>query len=166
MCYLQIWQMTLQNNRAPLLCCFKLCALCHSHQSIQIGVTVWITQFGSKSAIFVRCDLEVWQMNLKNNRTYRLCCFKLCASFHSHQSIKTGVTVRRRVRFDKHRHKMSKWITSGILKSIHFRDKLYRKCKSLNPEVTEYANAKINLKVYNGILSRNIRLTKQMHYAQ
>ena len=72
----------------------------------------------------------------------------------------------RRVRFDKHRHKMSKWITSGILKSIHFRDKLYRKCKSLNPETTDYVNAKINLKVYNGILSRNIRLAKQMHYAQ
>ena len=61
---------------------------------------------------------------------------------------------------------MSKWITSGILKSIHFRDKLYRKCKPLNPETTDYVNAKINLKVYNGILSRNIRLAKQMHYAQ
>ena len=63
----------------------------------------------------------------------------------------------RRVRFDKQRHKISKWITSGILKSIPFRDKLYRKCKSLNPETTDYVNAKINLKIYNGILSRNIR---------
>ena len=61
---------------------------------------------------------------------------------------------------------MSKWKTSGILKSIHFRDKLYRKCKSLNHETTDYVNAKINLKVYNGILSRNIRLAKQMHHAQ
>ena len=38
---------------------------------------------------------------------------------------------------------------------------LYRKGKSLNPETTNYVNAKINLKVYNGILSRNIRLVKQ-----
>ena len=32
--------MTLKNNRAPLLCYFKLCALFHSHPSIQTGVTV------------------------------------------------------------------------------------------------------------------------------
>ena len=32
----------------------------------------------------------------KNNRATLKCCFKLCASFHSHQSIQTGVTVRKR----------------------------------------------------------------------
>ena len=32
--------MTLKNNRAPLLCCFKLCASFHSHGWIQTGVTV------------------------------------------------------------------------------------------------------------------------------
>ena len=40
-CDLQIWQMTLQNNRAPLLCYFKLCASFHTHWWIQIWVTVW-----------------------------------------------------------------------------------------------------------------------------
>ena len=53
-------------------------------------------QFGSKSTIFVSCDLEMWRMTLKINRAPLLCCFKLCASFHSHQWIQTGVTVRRR----------------------------------------------------------------------
>ena len=53
-------------------------------------------------------------------------------------------------------------INTDRLKSIHFRDKLYRKCKSLNPETTDYVNAKINFKVYNGILSRNIRLAKHL----
>ena len=53
-------------------------------------------QFGSKSVIFfVPGDLEIWQMTLKNNRVPLLCCFKLCASFHSHQCIQTGVTVRK-----------------------------------------------------------------------
>ena len=37
---LKIWQMTLKNNRAPLLCCFKLCASFHGHQWIQTKVTV------------------------------------------------------------------------------------------------------------------------------
>ena len=39
-CDLEILQMTLKNNRAPLLCYFKLCASFHSHLWIQNGVTV------------------------------------------------------------------------------------------------------------------------------
>ena len=40
-CHLEIWRMTLQNNRAPLLCHFKLCVSFHTHWWIQIWVTVW-----------------------------------------------------------------------------------------------------------------------------
>ena len=39
-CDLAIWRMTLKNNRAPLLCYFKLCVSFHSHWWIQTGVTV------------------------------------------------------------------------------------------------------------------------------
>ena len=54
-------------------------------------------QFGSKSAIcFVPCDLEIWWMNLKNNRAPLRCYVKLCASFQSHRWIQTEVTVRKR----------------------------------------------------------------------
>ena len=149
-CDLKIWWMTLQNNTAPLLYGFKLCASFHSHRWIQTKVTVrkrsirvkisdslfsvtlkfdgwpWKTirhlfyvassfmhhlitigefklklqsgnaQFGSKSGIFVTCDLEIWRMTLKNNWASLLCFFKLCASFHSHWWIQTGVTVRKR----------------------------------------------------------------------
>ena len=45
---------------------------------------------------FVPCDLEIWQMTSENNRAHLLYCFKLCASFHSHQWIQTKVTVRKR----------------------------------------------------------------------
>ena len=53
-------------------------------------------QFGSKSAIF--CPVWPWNLtdDIENNRAPLLCCFKLCASFHSHQWIQTGVTVRKR----------------------------------------------------------------------
>ena len=37
---LGICWMTLKNNRAPLLCCFKLCTSFQSHRWIQTGVTV------------------------------------------------------------------------------------------------------------------------------
>ena len=33
------------------------------------------------------------------------------------------------VRFDKYKHKMTKWVTAGIIKSITFHDKLYRHWK-------------------------------------
>ena len=39
-CDLEIWRMTLLNNRAPLLCYFKLCASFHTHWCIKIWVTV------------------------------------------------------------------------------------------------------------------------------
>ena len=39
-CDLEIWWMTMENNRAPLLCYFKLCAAFRSHWWIQIGDTV------------------------------------------------------------------------------------------------------------------------------
>ena len=39
-CDLEVWWMTLENNRAPLLCYFKLCAAFCSHWWIQTGVTV------------------------------------------------------------------------------------------------------------------------------
>ena len=35
-------------------------------------------QFWSKSAFFVPCDLEIWQMTLKNNRAYLLCTRRKC----------------------------------------------------------------------------------------
>ena len=53
-------------------------------------------QFGSKSAIFVLCDLEIWWMTLENNRAPLLYYIKLCASFQIHRWIQIGVTVRKR----------------------------------------------------------------------
>ena len=39
-CDLEIWRMTLKNNRAHFLCCVKLYALFHHHMWIETGVTV------------------------------------------------------------------------------------------------------------------------------
>ena len=59
-CDLAIWRVTLKNNRAPLLCYFKLCASFRSHWWIQTGVTV------RKRPIWVKIDdfLAVWPCNL------------------------------------------------------------------------------------------------------
>ena len=96
-CDLEIWRMTFKNNRAPLLCYFKLCAAFHSHWWIQTGATVRKNaQSGSNSAILAPCDLEIWRMTLKNNRAPLLSNIKLYVSFHHHMWFQTGVTVRKR----------------------------------------------------------------------
>ena len=86
-----------KNNRAPLLYYIKLCASFQSHGWIQSGVTVRkrlnLVEIGN---FYVLCDLEIWEMTLKNNRAPLLCCFKLCVSFHSRWWIQTGVTVLKR----------------------------------------------------------------------
>ena len=56
---LEIWQMTLQNYRAPLLCYTKLCTLFRSHWHIQTGVTV------RKRPIWVKVDDFFSRMTLK-----------------------------------------------------------------------------------------------------
>ena len=68
------------------------------------------------------------------------------------------------VKFDKDRQKKETWITSGILKSIRYKDKLYRQLKMTNPMIPQYNIIKTNLKTYCTILKRNIRLAKKIHY--
>ena len=51
--------MTLKNNRAPLLCLFKLCESFRRHWPIKRGVTARKRQFESKSTFF----LAVWPCN-------------------------------------------------------------------------------------------------------
>ena len=60
-CDLEIWQMVLQNNRAPLLCYFKLCAAFQSHQWIQTGGQA-TPHLGQNRQFFHRVTLQfdVW----------------------------------------------------------------------------------------------------------
>ena len=51
---------------------------------------------GQNRRLFVPCDLEIWQMTFKNNMAPLLGYFKICVSFQSHQTIQTGVIVRKR----------------------------------------------------------------------
>ena len=65
-CDLEIRWMSLKNNRAPLLCYFKLCASFHSNQRNQTEVTVRKRSIWIKIRdFFVPRDLEIWWMILK-----------------------------------------------------------------------------------------------------
>ena len=71
---------------------------------------------------------------------------------------------RKLVKFRKYRHKKSKWITHGILRSIFYKDKLYSKLKAMNPLDPHYIEVRTNYKTYNSILKKCIRLAKKQYY--
>ena len=100
LCDLEIWGMTLKNNRAHLLCCFKLCVSFRSHRWFQTGDTVPKRPIWVKINDFLPCDLEIWWMTLKINRARSRAPLrsniKLYVSFHHHMWIQTGGTVRKR----------------------------------------------------------------------
>ena len=50
LCHLEIWWMTPKNNRAPILCYYKLFVSFRSHWWIQTGVTLW------KRLIWIKID--------------------------------------------------------------------------------------------------------------
>ena len=101
-CILEIWWMILKNNRYLYhvkLCAYTTSSFVHRFKVIgklKLELQSRNTQFGSKTTIFVLCDLEILRMTLKNNMAPLLCCFKLCASFRSHWEIQTRVTVWKR----------------------------------------------------------------------
>ena len=100
---LEIWRMTLKNNRAPLLCYFKLCAAFRTHWWIQTGVTVRKCPIWVKFDGFLEpCDLDIWRMTFKNNRAPLLFYFKLCAAFHSHWWIGETPNLGQIRRFYRH----------------------------------------------------------------
>ena len=95
--YFENWCMALKNNRAPILYYVKLCASLQIHWWSQTWVTAWKRSSRVKIGdLFVPPDPENWLMTLKNNQAPLLCCFNLCAAFHSQWWIKTGTTVRKR----------------------------------------------------------------------
>ena len=102
----------LKKNREPLLFYCKLCAALGSHWWIQTGVKSPETpNLGQIRRFLEPCDLEIWQMTLKNNRAPLLSIIKPYASFHHHMWIQTGVTVQKRLR----------WVFTSVTLTFDFR---------------------------------------------
>ncbi len=80
------------------------------------------------------------------------------------QSAKNIYLPEKIVRYDKHKHKKSKWITQSIIKSICFRDKLYKRLKRTKQNSPQYHTLKTNLHTFNAILKKTIRNTKKSYY--
>ena len=72
----------------------------------------------------------------------------------------------KRIKVNKHKHKLSPWITTGLIKSIEFRDKLYKRQKSCPQDSPEHNMIECNSKTYNGYLKQCIRTAKREYYVQ
>ena len=68
------------------------------------------------------------------------------------------------VNFKKYKYKKNPWMTQGIMRSIKFRDDLYKKLKDTDRSLEIYNTYKINLQTYNRILKQNIRQAKKSYY--
>ena len=68
------------------------------------------------------------------------------------------------VRFNKYRHKISPWITNGILVSIRHRDKLYYQKSQIPTTDANYHILESNLKIYNRVLNQAIRKAEIDYY--
>ena len=68
------------------------------------------------------------------------------------------------IKFNSRKHKKNSWISHGILKSIKFRNELYKKMRKSDPNTIEYNILSTNLNTYNRILKRSIRIAKRRHY--
>ena len=87
--------MTLKNNRAPLLCTIKFWV---SQPLVNSKWSCSPETFNSGQNRGFFCPARPWNFTdeLEKNTAPILCYSKLCASFHSHLWIQTGVTVRKR----------------------------------------------------------------------
>jgi len=68
------------------------------------------------------------------------------------------------IKFNKHKHKKTNWITRGLIKSIHYRDSLYKKLKMQDIYSPEHTATKAVLKEYNVIIKKCIRFLKREYY--
>ena len=75
---LQLWRMTLKNNREPLPCLYKLCVSFHNHPWIRIRVTKRKQSYQSKLSVFF---LSVYSM-LYVILCYNGPCYKRVPTVH------------------------------------------------------------------------------------
>ena len=121
----------------------------------------------STETAFNNLRIELSQMNIMAQldqsqgvnpcTNYKTIINNIAQACEKHLPVKT-------VKYHKHKHKHSSWITSGIIKSIKFRDNLYKKMLATPHDSNDFATLKTNLKTYNSILNKSIRSAKKLHF--
>lgn len=126
---------------------------------IKVFVNSASAQDKFKEEISQLCTIDKFQVdkNQDPNINYNYLDSILQTSLNKHLPVKTA-------RFNKYCHKRENWITTGIMRSIKFRDKLYQTLKCTPINSPDYNKYKVNLQTYNKILKNNIRQAKKNYY--
>ena len=67
-------------------------------------------------------------------------------------------------KLNRRKHKLSKWITKGIIRSINTRNDMYRKLRKTSPDSEDFQKKTTNLKTFSTILKRSIHTAKKHYY--
>ena len=89
------------------------------------------------------------------NENYNMLIWNLKVVKNKHMSSKL-------VKFKKYKHHRNIWISSSILKSIKYKDKLKTHI-TLDQHTVEHLQSRTNLQTYNRIIKRCIRKAKKLH---
>ena len=80
------------------------------------------------------------------------------------QEAKNTHFPKKTVKFNKKKHKKSKWMTYGILNSINKKDRLYKLLLKTDVNSDKYAALKATFKQYKETLRRSIKEAKKLYY--
>ena len=78
--------------------------------------------------------------------------------------LKQQYLPKRVVRFNRKKHKIKPWLTTGILNSINSKDKLYKTLVQTPKDSPIYSDLLSNFKVYKNIIRRSTVPAKEMFY--
>jgi len=112
-----------------------------------------------KNDISENCSMDIFDQNIMTdpNINYEILDSKINEAFEKHIPVKV-------VKYNKHKHKANNWITGGLLSSIRFRDKLYKRLTNTPSDSALYQTLKCNLSNYNKILKNLIKDAKKSYY--
>ena len=147
------------SDHQPYLTLDYLSITIENQKFIQIFTNTPIAKDNFKNEIGLNCTTDKFCTDIGTdpNVNYNLLNDIIQNALNKHLPVKL-------VRYNKYKHKKSKWITAGIMRSIKFRDKLYAKLRATPSNSSDYNKYKINLQTYNRILRQNIRLAKKTYY--
>ena len=67
-------------------------------------------------------------------------------------TLKEKYLPKRRVKFNKRKHRKKPWLTQGLLNSINAKDKLYKLLLQTPTDSPDYQQLKTNVKTYKNII--------------
>ena len=146
------------------------------HQPYFLILDTALKKEQSSKFVHINIQNEAAMLKVKHYLTSCEICKKLDVSPNADTNINYNIILdeidraknkfmpNKMVKLKKYKHKKSSWITKGLLKSIRYRNKLYKQLKLTNPDTFEYSVLKINLKSYNAILKRSFRIANQIYF--